>query len=352
MLPNTHNRFAQLGRLVAQQQMQKQAFNSLGNMLGGIANKGVQSPIGQGVLGAASAGYNRLPESIRQQVGRVATPGFFSGQQPSVEDLQNLGNQAFQNKRFEHGAYIDSRRTNSTRSGGGNHTDQSLEDINSYSPGVAGSPLSQLRRSLVMGDKLPSRTFAAGSPVYQHLYAGSNYGETNSQTPQYNQTLTERLLPAKPNYPGLGAGLGRFSTFQPGNSAPKAAPAPAASQSPAPRIKSSGDYTPQVGQGTHGNYFRRLPMNRPAKPVAKAPVPAKPVPAKPVAKATAKQQPPAPQMPDMRPVGNALRSAGSGLQSLMQKIQAYQKQQAKPQPKPRTVPQNTGPIVDDYWSNS
>ena len=93
-------------------------------------------------------------------------------------------------------------------------------------------------------------------------------------------------------------------------------------------------------------------MNRPAKPVAKAPVPAKPVPAKPVAKATAKQQPPAPQMPDMRPVGNALRSAGSGLQSLMQKIQAYQKQQAKPQPKPRTVPQNTGPIVDDYWSNS
>ncbi len=246
------NHIAQLGRLVAQQQMQKQAFDvsrigqQAGQFAGQMANKGLQSPIGQGVLAGASAGYNRLPESIRQQVGRVATPGFFSGQQPSVEDLQNLGNQAFQDKSFDRGGYIDSRSTHTTRSGGGNHTDQSLEDINSYSPGVAGSPLSQLRNSLVMGDKLPSRTFAAGSPVYQHTYAGSNYGQTNEQTPQYNETLTQRLLPAKPNYPGFGAGLGRFSTFQPGNSAPKAAPAPAASQSPAPRIR---QFPPQRAMG-------------------------------------------------------------------------------------------------------
>ena len=43
-----------------------------------------------------------------------------------------------------------------------------------------------------------------------------------------------------------------------------------------PLLKNSGDYTPQVGQGTHGNYFRRHTMNRPAKPVAKPPAPTAP----------------------------------------------------------------------------
>ena len=102
-------------------------------------------------------------------------------------------------------------------------------------------------------------------------------------------------------------------------------------------------------------------MNGPAKPVAKPPAPAKkpgmslkemgtlntkmPSMPKMPAKKLAPQKP-APQMPDMRPVGNALRSAGGGIQSLMQKIQAYQQQQAKPKPRP------TGPIVDDYWSGN
>lgn len=129
--------------------------------------------------------------------------------------------------------------------------------------------------------------------------------------------------------------------------------------------KAAADYQAQKAQGTHGNYFRRLPMNRPAKPAAKPPAPAKkpgmslegmgtlrtkmpPMPKMP-AKQPAPQMParqPAPQMPNMRPIGDALRSAGSGLQSLMQKIQAYQQQQAKPKPRPR------GPIVDDYWSGN
>lgn len=120
--------------------------------------------------------------------------------------------------------------------------------------------------------------------------------------------------------------------------------------------KLAADYRAQKAQGTHGNSFRRLPMNRPAQPVAKPPAPAKkpgmsleeigtlrtkmpPMPARQPAKR------PAPQMPDMRPVGNALRSAGSGIQSLMQKIQAYQKAQPKPQSKARS----TGPIVYDRW---
>ena len=138
--------------------------------------------------------------------------------------------------------------------------------------------------------------------------------------------------------------------------------------------KAAADYQAQKAQGTHGNYFRRLPMNRPAKPAAKPPAPAKkpgmslegmgtlrtkmpPMPKMPAkqpapqmpAKQPAPQMParqPAPQMPNMRPIGDALRSAGSGLQSLMQKIQAYQQQQAKPKPRPR------GPIVDDYWSGN
>lgn len=125
--------------------------------------------------------------------------------------------------------------------------------------------------------------------------------------------------------------------------------------------KVAADYQAQKAQGTHGNYFRRLPMNRPAKPVAKSPAPAKkpgmsleemgtlrtkmsPNPYPQMPPMPARQ--PAPQMPDMRPVGNALRSAGSGFQSLMQKIQAYQQQQ---QAKPKTRP--TGPIVDDRWSS-
>ncbi|MHA2086223.1 MAG: hypothetical protein ACXABD_20965 [Candidatus Thorarchaeota archaeon] len=133
--------------------------------------------------------------------------------------------------------------------------------------------------------------------------------------------------------------------------------------------KLAADYRTQKAQGTHGNYFRRLPMNRPAQPVAKPPAPAKkpgmsleeigtlrtkmpPMPARQPAKRPAPPMParqpakrPAPQMPDMRPVGNALRSAGSGIQSLMQKIQAYQKAQPKPQPTARS----TGPIVYDRW---
>ena len=124
--------------------------------------------------------------------------------------------------------------------------------------------------------------------------------------------------------------------------------------------KLAADYRAQKAQGTHGNYFRRLPMNRPAKPAAKPPAPAKKpdmslegmgtlrTKMPPMPKVSAKQ--PAPQMPDMRPVGNALRSAGSGLQSLMKKIQAYQQQQkAKPA---RPTRQFSGPIVDDYWSGN
>ena len=126
--------------------------------------------------------------------------------------------------------------------------------------------------------------------------------------------------------------------------------------------KVAADYQVQKAQGTHGNSFRRLPMNRPAKPVAKPPAPAKKpgmsleemgtlrtrMPSRP-ANPYPKMPPmparqPAPPMPDMRPVGNALRSAGSGLQSLMQKIQAYQQQQDKP----KKVTQ--GPIVDEQWN--
>mgnify|MGYP003628210173 FL=1 len=135
--------------------------------------------------------------------------------------------------------------------------------------------------------------------------------------------------------------------------------------------KLAADYRAQKAQGTHGNYFRRLPMNRPAKPAAKPPAPAKkpgmslegmgtlrtkmpPMPQMP-AKQPAPQMPakqPAPQMPDMRPVGNALRSAGSGLQSLMKKIQAYQQQQQQKAKPARPTRQFNGPIVDDYWSGN
>lgn len=122
--------------------------------------------------------------------------------------------------------------------------------------------------------------------------------------------------------------------------------------------KVAADYQIQKAQGTHGNSFRRLPMSGPAKPAAK-PAAKPPAPAKkpgmsleemgtlrtkmPSMPARQPAKKPAPQMPDMRPVGNVLRSAGSGLQSLMQKIQAYQ-QQAKPR--------STGPLVDDYWSGN
>ena len=141
--------------------------------------------------------------------------------------------------------------------------------------------------------------------------------------------------------------------------------------------KLAADYRNQSAQGTHGNYFRRLPMNGPAEPIARPPAPAAPAkkpgmsleemgtlrtrmpprPANPYpkmppmpARQPAPQMParqPAPQMPDMRPVGNALRSAGSGFQSLMQKIQAYQQQQAKP----RVPPQRPVNIVDDLWDH-
>lgn len=113
--------------------------------------------------------------------------------------------------------------------------------------------------------------------------------------------------------------------------------------------KLAADYRAQKAQGTHGNYFRRLPMNRSAHPVAKPPAPAK-KPGKEIGTMGTKMPPmparqptkrPAPQMPDLRPVGDALRSAGSGIQALMQKIQAYQKAQSEAIP--------TGPIVDDRW---
>ena len=66
------NQIAQLGRLAAQQQ--KQAFDvsrigqQAGQFAGQMAYKGLQSPIGQGVLGAGANLYNKMPQGGRDWI--------------------------------------------------------------------------------------------------------------------------------------------------------------------------------------------------------------------------------------------------------------------------------------------
>ena len=160
------NQIAQLGRLAAQQQ--KQAFDvsrigqQAGQFAGQMANKGLQSPIGQGVLGAGANLYNKMPQGGRDWISNQAIKNF-----SRPDDAQGFPQRHGFNRDPSLGTGINATTTvEMGTKPDGNAYDKLDDRISSMTPGHAGSPLGQVLGGIMSSNsRMPTSTFPQGTPV-------------------------------------------------------------------------------------------------------------------------------------------------------------------------------------------
>lgn len=153
------NHIEMLGRLAA-----KQAFD-----MAGMANKAIQSPIGQGALSLGSNLYNRLPQRTRNfAAGKALDMGGFKGNP---------------NWRMP-GFTPDPSQGTGVRGKTVVENDDLVKDrIMSMQPGHAGSPMSQIARGVMTG-QMPRRTFPQGTPVANKVVVNNDNLTKDKLVPQ------------------------------------------------------------------------------------------------------------------------------------------------------------------------
>jgi len=132
--------------------LEKQAENPFS----GMANKALQSPLGQGALNLGGNLYNKMPEGIRSGVANQAL-------RMGGLTNQNAGSWQYPGFTPKPGGqvHVDAR----TMVENGNLTE---DRITTQTPGKAGSPWGQVARGAMTG-RMPTRTFSQGSPVANQL---------------------------------------------------------------------------------------------------------------------------------------------------------------------------------------
>jgi hypothetical protein len=211
------NHIAQLGRLAAQQQ--KQAFDvsrigqQAGQFAGQMANKGLQSPIGQGVLGAGANLYNKMPQGGRDMLSGMAIQNF-----SRPDDAFGLQRHGF-NRDPSLGIGANASTTMSSGTGNTNRIPKSMmqtsrfptthgfdadpsgetyyedfdERVSTMTPGHAGSPWSQVLGGIMgANSQMPTSTYPQGTPVAHEEGLRDSYVEDQAN---YQQSMTDRIVP-------------------------------------------------------------------------------------------------------------------------------------------------------------
>lgn len=155
-----------VGEKIAAGPMQQMATNT--------ANKAIQSPMGQKVLGGVATGYNKLmPQAgknfVSRQMPRYAEPDDMA----LMRNSSKMTPTPYKPLGWEHGTHINSQTVT--------QNDELVKDqIDSHTPArVTGSPLQQIGFGL-SGGQMPAQTFPRGA------MAGLNRRVENDKLTQNN----------------------------------------------------------------------------------------------------------------------------------------------------------------------
>ena len=156
-----------------------------GSLMGNIANKAIQSPTGQRVLGGVAAGYNKfMPQAGKDFISNRMPIYAASGEMGLLKGVKNVQPAPYQSLEAQHGTVVNAHTVL--------NNDKFKDQIDTHTPvRVTGSPLQQIGFGLSTG-QMPSQTFQQGG------LAGLNQRVENDR-------LTQNSLGAlnKQMFPGL-----------------------------------------------------------------------------------------------------------------------------------------------------
>ena len=141
-----------------------------------MANRAIQSPLGQGALNAGAGLYNKLPNQMRNRMGAKAM------------EMGGLNNQNVTNWKMP-GFTPDPSQGIGVKGKTVVKNDNLVKDkVKTMTPGYAGSPISQLARG-VMAGQMPNRTFPQGTSVANKVVGNNDQLKQDKIVPQaaYNR---------------------------------------------------------------------------------------------------------------------------------------------------------------------
>ena len=192
----------------AAQQMYKQAgpLDSAALAASNVANKALQSPLGQGALNVGANMYNAIPQGGRDMISAEASrlggltnqnAGDGSWKMPGfkADPSQGIGVNSSTDYQTGTGGGRMDQNAMDTQSPYGNTQDQPdqsydelMERLSTMTPGHAGSPFSQLARGAMTG-QMPTSTYPQGTPV------ANEYGFAEMNGEGIQDQNVDRLVP-------------------------------------------------------------------------------------------------------------------------------------------------------------
>lgn len=149
----------------AQPQTPMSFGQQVGNAISGVANKAIQSPLGQTALGGVSHAYNNyMPQAGKKFVERQLPLYVEPDSMQHFSQYKNVTQTPFKPMGFEHGVHIDSQDTLTNMNG--RRTLDSRIDSNTPAR-ITGSPLQQIGFGLSHG-QMPGQTFQPGTMANIH----------------------------------------------------------------------------------------------------------------------------------------------------------------------------------------
>lgn len=163
-----------------------------GSFMGNMANRAIQSPTGQRVLGGVAAGYNRfMPQAGKNFISNRMPTYATESEMSLLKGVNNVQPAPYQSLGTQHGSMINAHSMV--------ENDKLVKDqIDSHTPvRVTGSPLQQIGFGLSTG-QMPAQTFQQGR------LAGLNQRVENDKLTQNNLSpLNEQMFPELKS--GVGA---------------------------------------------------------------------------------------------------------------------------------------------------
>jgi hypothetical protein len=192
----------------AAQEMYKQAgpLDSAALAASNVANKALQSPLGQGALNVGANMYNAIPQGGRDMISAEASrlggltnqnAGDGSWKMPGfkADPSQGIGVNSSTDYQTGTGGGRMDQNAMDTQSPYGNTQDQPdqsydelIERLSTMTPGHAGSPFSQLARGAMTG-QMPTSTYPQGTPV------ANEYGFAEMNGEGIQDQNVDRLVP-------------------------------------------------------------------------------------------------------------------------------------------------------------
>ena len=160
-------------------------LNKKGNALGNMANSAIESPLGQKALAGASNLYENLPQGVRNGIGNMAASVTHQDPTKNLPGFTPTPNAP---------VYVQNKTTVQNE-------EVTNDNINTVTPGTAGSPLGQVARGVMTGH-LPNKTFPQGSKVNEQV-------GTNNEEITFSR-LSPGVQPHKQEPAAVGQKLGMY----------------------------------------------------------------------------------------------------------------------------------------------